>query len=106
LAANYQGKYLQAHQALISAPRLAQTSQVDSVLAGAGIDMTRLQTDLIAHRAAIDGLLTRNDTEARGMGLHGTPGVLVGRRIVPGISSLEALQSAVALSRRSEAKQR
>jgi protein-disulfide isomerase len=106
LAANFQGKYLQAHEALINAPRLAENSQVDSALAGAGIDMARLQRDLIAHRAAIDGLLTRNDAEARGMGLHGTPGVLVGRRMVSGISSLEALQAAVALSRRSEAKQR
>jgi protein-disulfide isomerase len=106
LAANFQGKYLQAHEALINAPRLAENSQVDSALAGAGIDMDRLQRDLIAHRAAIDSLLTRNDAEARGMGLHGTPGVLVGRRMVSGISNLQALQAAVALSRRSEAKLR
>lgn len=99
LAANYQGKYLQAHEALISAPRLEKDSQVDAALQGAGIDVAQLKKDLVAHRAAIDELLMRNDSEARDFRLHGTPGILVGRRIVSGISDLHALQSAVALSR-------
>jgi protein-disulfide isomerase len=100
LAANYQGKYLQAHDALMSAPRLADNKQVETALRGAGIDMVQLQKDLITHRAAIDKLLMRNDTEARGLGLRGTPGILVGRRPVSGIADLTALQSAVAVSRR------
>jgi len=99
LAAGFQGKYLLAHDALISAPRLAENSQIDSVLANAGIDLTRLKADLIARRASIDRLLARNDLEARGLGLHGTPGILVGRRVVSGISDLRSLQSAVALAR-------
>jgi protein-disulfide isomerase len=100
LAANYQGKYLQAHDALISAPRLEENSQVDAALQGAGIDMALLKKDLVVHRTSIDELLMRNDTEARGLGFRGTPGVLVGRRRVSGISDLPALQSAVALARR------
>jgi protein-disulfide isomerase len=75
---------------------------VDAALKGAGIDMAQLKKDLATHKAAIDGLLRRNDAEARELGLRGTPGVLVGRRIVPGISDLETLQSAVALSRRAQ----
>ncbi len=101
LAANYQHKYLQAHDALISAPRLAENQQVDAALRSAGIDMAQLQKDLIANKGAIEGLLKRNDTEARGLGLRGTPGILVGRQIVSGISDLAALQSAVAVARRS-----
>lgn len=104
LAANFQGKYLQAHDALMAAPRLGENIQVDSALAGAGIDMAQLRKDLATNRATIDRLLMRNDEEARALGLRGTPGVLVGRRIVSGISSLQALQSAVALSRRADAK--
>lgn len=100
LAANYQGKYLQAHDALMSAPRLGENRQVDAALQRAGIDMVELKKDLATHQAVIDGLLSRNDAEARGLGLRGTPGVLVGRRIVPDISNLETLQSAVAVSRR------
>ena len=105
LAANYQGKYLQAHDALMSAPRLGENSQVDAALRGAGIDMSQLKKDLVAHRASIDGLLMRNDAEARGIGLRGTPGILAGRRMVSGISDLHALQAAVALSRHPGAQQ-
>jgi protein-disulfide isomerase len=103
LAANYQGKYLQAHDALISAPRLEGNSQVDAALQSAGIDMVQLKKDLVAHRESIDRLLMRNDTEARTLGFRGTPGVVVGRQTVSGVSDLAALQSAVALSRRTGA---
>lgn len=105
LAANYQGKYLQAHDALISGPRLGQNSDVDAALQRAGIDMVQLRKDLVEHRASIDALLKRNDTEARGLGLHGTPGIVVGRRIVSGIDDLHALQSAVAISRHAKQAQ-
>lgn len=104
LAANYQGKYLQAHDALISAPRLEENSQVESALRSAGIDLKQLKKDLDAHRVAIEELLKRNDREARSIGMHGTPGILVGRRIVSGISDLHALQSVVAQSRHAGAK--
>jgi protein-disulfide isomerase len=101
LAANYQHKYLQAHDALMNAPRLAENQQVDAALQAAGIDMAQLQKDLIAHKGAIDSLLKRNSTEARDLGLRGTPGILVGRQIVSGISDLAALRSAVTIARRS-----
>jgi protein-disulfide isomerase len=103
LAAQFQGKYLQAHDALMAAPRLAENSQVDSALRGAGIDMAQLHRDLIAHRTSIQELLKRNEAEARALGLRGTPGVVVGRRVVSGISSLETLQAAVAKARSTDA---
>jgi protein-disulfide isomerase len=99
LAANFQGKYLQAHDALINAPRLAENAQVDAALRRAGIDMAQLKKDLVAHRESIDGLLMRNDAEARALGLRGTPGILAGRQLVSGISDLAGLESAVAVSR-------
>jgi len=104
LAANFQGKYRQAHDALISAPRLDGNGQVDAALRRAGIDMAQLGKDLAAHRAAIDALLMRNNAEARGLGLRGTPGILAGRQLVSGISDLAGLESAVAVSRRSAAQ--
>ena len=74
LATQYQGKYLQSHHALLSAPRLAQTEQVDDALRRSGIDMSELKNDLINHRAAIDALLARNHAEALALKLRGTPG--------------------------------
>jgi protein-disulfide isomerase len=95
LAATWQGKYLQAHDALMTGPRLAQNEQVDAVLQRAGIDMPRLKKDRIAHGAQIDALLARNHSEALALRLPGTPGVLVGRMLVPGIHDLAGLQSVV-----------
>jgi protein-disulfide isomerase len=100
LAANYQGKYLQSHDALISAPRLSENGLVDEALRGAGIDMDRLKKDLAAHRAAINALLMRNDAEARSLGMRGTPGVLIGRQRVSNLADLAGMQAAVAASRR------
>jgi len=102
LATQFQGKYLQSHQALLSAPRLAQTGQVDDVLRRSGIDMSKLKNDLLNHRAAIDALLARNQAEALALKLRGTPGILVGRTIAPGITDLKGLQTAVGLARRNQ----
>jgi protein-disulfide isomerase len=92
LAANWQGKFLAAHNALISAPDdLDEPSQVDSVLKGAGVDLKRLADDRTRHAAEIDAALGRNAAEARGLGLRGTPGFLIGRQLVPSALTLPQL---------------
>jgi len=100
LAAGWQGKYLVAHDALIGGPRLAQTDQVDGFLQIAGIDIDRLKKDRTAHAAEIAALLARNDEEAGALTLKGTPGLIVGRQLVPGIVDLPALKELIATSRR------
>jgi protein-disulfide isomerase len=95
LAARWQDRYLQAHDALIGAPHLAQNDQVDAILQQVGIDMPRLKADLARHAGSIDELLKRDDEEAQAMGLRGTPGILVGRQLVPGIADLHTLQKLV-----------
>jgi len=101
LAADFQGKYLQAHDALISAPRLAPIEQVEETLRRAGIDMSQLVRDARRHAAAIDALLARNESEACSLGLRGTPGVLVDRTVVK--ANLIDLQAAVTTARHARA---
>jgi protein-disulfide isomerase len=101
LATQWQGTYLQAHDALMSAPRLVQEAQVDATLQAAGVDMARLKADLGAHGAAIDQLLRRNEIEANALSLRGTPGIVVGRYVVANIGDLEGLRSAVEHARKS-----
>jgi protein-disulfide isomerase len=101
LAAQWQGKYLQAHEALMSAPRLAQDAQVDAALQRAGIDMPRLKKDLEVHGVAIDQLLDRNQIEANALNLQGTPGLVVGQYVVWNIGDLQGLESAVDHARKS-----
>lgn len=100
LAANWQGRFLAAHIALISAPQdLDETSQVDSILKGAGVDLKRLADDRKLHSADIDAELARNAAEARALGFRGTPGFLIGRQLVPRSLTLRQLQQLTASAR-------
>ena len=102
LAARWQGKYLAAHDALISGPRLAQNDQVDAILQKAGVNMDTLKKDRTSHAKEIAALLARNDAEAHALTLDGTPGLVVGLQLVPGVTSLSFLEKLVANSRRGQ----
>jgi len=102
LAAGWQGKYLAAHNALISGPRLARNEQVDAILQGAGVNLDTLRKDRVTHAQDIAALLARNDEEAHALNLDGTPGLVVGRQFVPGIADLSYLKKLVENSRHSK----
>ena len=78
---------------------MASNGQVDSLLREAGLNMERLKADAQSHGAEIDALLRRNDTEARALGIRGTPGLLVGRHIINGVYDVPGLKQAVATAR-------
>jgi protein-disulfide isomerase len=99
LAAGWQGKYLLAHDALMSGPRLARNEQVDGILQTAGVNMDALKKDRAGHAREIAALLERNDEEAHALTLDGTPGLVVGRQLVPGIADVSFLKKLVANSR-------
>jgi protein-disulfide isomerase len=102
LAAGWQGKYLVAHDALISGPRLAKNEQVDAILQKAGVNMDSLSKDRTKHAKEIAALLARNDEEAHALTLDGTPGLVVGLQLVPGVVNLNFLKQLVATARRGE----
>jgi protein-disulfide isomerase len=91
LAAQWQGKFLAAHDALINAPALDESEQVDTVLKRAGVDLGRLADDRTRHAADIEEALARNAREARALGLRGTPGFVVGRQLVPSALTFQQL---------------
>jgi protein-disulfide isomerase len=99
LAARWQGKYLVAHDALLAAPHLARDAQVESALGSTGIDVVRLKKDLTTHAPEITALLARNASEARSLQLDGTPGILVGRQLMPGGAELDYFQKLIAAAR-------
>ena len=84
LAAGWQDKYFVAHDALLSGRRLTGNDQIEAILKGAGVDIDRLKRDLAAHAPEISALLARNAAEAKALQLDGTPGILVGRQLMPG----------------------
>src|SRR5438045_1719204 len=64
LAAKYQDKFLPAHEALIGVSSRLTESRVRELLAGAKVDMDRLNKDLDANGKAIDAILSRNNDQA------------------------------------------
>ncbi|MGN6098998.1 MAG: DsbA family protein [Bosea sp. (in: a-proteobacteria)] len=78
LAAAYQGRYQQAHDALMATKGRLSREQISAAIKGAGIDLDRLQADLDANRDKIAALLRRTMTQADSLGLQGTPTYLVG----------------------------
>ena len=79
LAANYQGKYRQAHVAMMSVRgQKVDDASLRAAVKGAGIDMALLDADLKAHDADISALLKRNKDEADSLGLEATPVFLIG----------------------------
>jgi protein-disulfide isomerase len=96
LAANWQGKYLIAHNALIGAPNgLDDLPRVDSVLKSAGVDLGRLNDDRTRHAKEIEAILSRSVEEAGIVGFRGTPGFVIGRQIVPRSLTLPMLQQLI-----------
>jgi protein-disulfide isomerase len=88
LAAKYQGKYVQAHEALFAAKRRLTEPIARQLLAAAGVDTTRAARDLDANRAAIDAVLARNQSQAVAFGFLGTPAFIVGKfRVNVGLSA-------------------
>ena len=103
LSANWQGKFLAAHNTLIGAQDdLNAKSQVDSLLKGIGVDLKRLADDRIKHAAEIDAVLDRNAAEAKGLALRGTPGFLIGRQLVPTALTLPQLLQLTTSARMSQ----
>ena len=99
IAASFQGKHLAFHRALIAQSGRIDTTKIRAAAAAAGVDWTRLQRDQVKRRADIDALLARTNAHARTLALSGTPGMLIGPYLVPGLVDLPTLKRAVAQAR-------
>jgi protein-disulfide isomerase len=93
LAAHRQGLYFALHEALMQAGGRAAEDSVLAVAKAIGVDIERLEADMADPevQAAID----RNLALAEALRITGTPGFVVGRRILRGATDLETLQSLI-----------
>ena len=83
LAAKFQNKFLEAHNVLISLRGTPRERKVLASLAGAGIDISRLQSDLSIHQKEIDAILASNQQQAAAFDFKGTPGFIIEQFRVP-----------------------
>jgi protein-disulfide isomerase len=99
LAAKYQNKYAEAHEALISMREKLTEANLFSTLAAAGVDVDRAKSDLASNEAAIGATLARNSEQAEAFGFQGTPAFIVGRFRIPGAMSADNFKRAIADAR-------
>ena len=100
LAARYQDKYLPAHEAVIGVASRLTAPRVRELIAGAGIDMDRLDKDLAANAQTIDAVLKRNNDQAVAFEFRGTPSFIVGKFRVPGSLSMKEFEQVIADARK------
>jgi protein-disulfide isomerase len=100
LASKFQDKYLEAHEAMIGVNSKLTEPRIRDLLAGAGIDVDRLNRDLAANARSIDAILARNNDQATAFGFKGTPSFIVGKFRVPGILTMAEFDQAIADARK------
>jgi protein-disulfide isomerase len=103
LAAKYQGKYAEAHDAMIGLDTKLTEPKIDEVLAAAGIDLDRAKRDLATNEKAIKAILARNNEQAEGLGFRGTPAFIVGKFRVPGALTKDEFAQVIADARKAKA---
>ena len=103
LASKFQDKYLVAHEALIGVNSKLTEPRIRELLAAAGIDVDRLDRDLVTNAKAIDAILARNGDQAKAFGFKGTPSFIVGKFRVPGILTMAQFDQVIADARKAAA---
>ena len=103
LASKYQDKFIQAHDGLIAVDSKLTEARIREVLAGAGVDLDRLDKDLVSNSAAIDAIIARNKDQATAFEFKGTPSFIVGKFRVPGVLTMAQFGQAIADARKAMA---
>ena len=104
LASKYQDKFLQVHDALIGVNSKLTEPRIRELIAGAGIDVDRLDRDLASNATAIDAILARNNDQATAFDFKGTPSFIVGKFRVPGVLTMAQFGQVIADARKAATK--
>jgi protein-disulfide isomerase len=98
LAAQRQGKYEAFHTAMMATKGQITDDTVYKVAGSIGLDIDRLKQDMTTPE--IDRALKANLALAEELNIRGTPGFIIGKKIVPGALDLDALKNMVAEARK------
>jgi protein-disulfide isomerase len=99
LAAQRQGKYEAFHAAMMGTKGQITEDTVDKIAESVGLDVDWLRQDMAAPE--IVRALRANLALANALNIHGTPGFIIGNRIVMGAIDLDALKNMIAAARKS-----
>jgi protein-disulfide isomerase len=99
LAAKRQGKYEAFHAAMMGTKGQITADTVDRIAETVGLDVDWLKQDMAAPE--IMRALRANLALANALNIHGTPGFIIGNRIVMGALDLDTLKNMIAAARKS-----
>ena len=98
MAANLQGKYIETHDALMSAPgSLASDAQVLKLAEDAGVDMDKLKKDM--ESPEIKAYLSETMQLGQALQFQGTPTFVVNGAVIGGAVPKEVLLAVIAAAR-------
>jgi protein-disulfide isomerase len=98
LAAQRQGKYEAFHTAMMATKSQITDDTVYKVAGSVGLDVGRLKQDMAAPE--IQQEIKANLALAVALNIRGTPGFIVGKKIVPGALDLDTLREMIAEARK------
>jgi len=99
MASQYQNKYVEAHEALMTATNRLTEMRLKELLVQAGVNVDQANADLVGHAGAINAALKRNDDQAKAFGFQGTPAFIIGTFRVPGVLDKSGFRQAIADAR-------
>ena len=102
-ASKYQDKFVEAHDALIAINAKLTEPKIREALAGGGVDIDRLDRDLVSSESAITTTLARNNDQATAFEFRGTPAFIVGKFRVPGVLTMAQFIQVIADARKAAA---
>lgn len=106
LAANEQGRYEAAMDALMTYDGRLKPSITEDLLKERGIDIDAANRWIASNGPEADKLFRRNERFAHMLGLRGTPGFVVGRAIIPGFVPAETFNRVIATEKKRQTTSR
>jgi protein-disulfide isomerase len=97
LAAQQQGAYGKMREAVMKLPPDTTIAQIETSARALGLDWPRMARDM--DDPAVQARIDANLKLAHGLGIQGTPALVIGNDLVPGAVDLPQLQKAVAEAR-------
>ena len=101
IAAQMQGKFEEFHIGMMTWRGGISTDTILSIAAEAGLDVTRLMTDM--QNGAVDNIIARTRATAQALNVSGTPALVIGTEFIGGAVSADQIKQVIAEQRAAKA---
>ncbi|MEK9855490.1 MAG: DsbA family protein [Rhodobiaceae bacterium] len=97
IAAQAQGVFAEFHIAMMTGRGAISMDSILAAAKSAGADLDRLQADM--NSPAIEAIIARTRAAAQQLEISGTPGLVIGRQVIPGAIGLDQMREIIATER-------